>query len=202
MDLRFAVAVVSLVCDLAAIGFFVALHFRSSGYSILGHAVSDYGVGPTRRMFAAYTSLGSAGGVAFAVALGLSRAPVVPGWIFGVLVVMVVARFGLTIFPTTLEGAKLTRTGLVHYVFAIVGFAASYTAIRNLTPAFGREAAWGPVQGVLDGLSILATAALVGVCATMWRPARRVFGLVERVFLLTVLVWFAVASAGMVVFGG
>jgi hypothetical protein len=58
------------------------------------------------------------------------------------------------------------------------------------------------VQGVLDGLSLLATAALAGVCATMWRPLRRVFGLVERVFLLTVLVWFAVASAGMVFFGG
>jgi hypothetical protein len=201
MNLHLVLSAVSLACYLGAIGFLVALHFQRSGYSIVGHAVSDYGVGPTRRMFAAYISLGSAGGLVFMGAL-LTRATAVPGWLLGVLAVMVAARFGLTIFPTDLEGTKLTRTGYLHYLFAILGFAASYTVIRNLTPMFAGEEAWAPVRGVLSSLSVLATAALVGVCATMWRPLRRVFGLVERVFLLTVLVWFAVASAGMVVFGG
>jgi hypothetical membrane protein len=201
MHMHLVISVLSLACYLAAIGFLVALHFQSSGYSILGHAVSDYGVGPTRRMFAAYTSLGSAGGLVFAGAL-LTRATAVPGWLLGVLAVMVAARTGLTLFPTDLEGTKLTRTGYLHYFFAILGFAASYTVIRNLTPVFAGEEAWGPLHGKLNGLSTLATVALVGVCATMWKPLRRGFGLVERVFLLTVLVWFAVASAGMVVFGG
>jgi hypothetical protein len=200
MNLHLVLSAVSLACYLGAIGFLVALHLQRSGYSIVGHAVSDYGVGPTRRLFATYTSLGSAGGVVFTGAL-LTRGPAVSAWLLSVLTVMILSRIGLTIFPTDLEGTKLTRTGYLHYFFAILGFAASYTAIRNLTPVFASEMAWAPLHGALNGLSTLATLALVGVCVTMWRPFRKVFGLLERVFLLTTLVWFAVASAGMVIWG-
>ncbi len=189
-----ALALAAFACYFAAAAVFVALHLRATGYSPLRHAVSDYGVGPSRRAFATYAWLGSAGGLAFAGALWAAGQPAVPAWLLGVLVVMVVARAGLTLVPTDLEGQRLTRTGLLHYAFAIANFAAAYVFLRNGTPRLVGAPGWAQVQPVLQALAWFALPALVATCVTMAPPLRRVFGLFERLFLATVLAWFTVAS--------
>jgi hypothetical protein len=190
-------ALAAFACYFASAALFVALHLRSTGYSPLRHAVSDYGVGPSRRAFAAYSWLGSAGAAALGGALWAAGQPPVPAWLLGVLAAMVVARAGLTLFPTDLEGQRLSRTGLLHYAFAIASFAAAYVFVRNGTPHLAGAPGWEPARPFLEALARLALPALVANCVTMAPPLRRVFGLFERLFLGTVLAWFTVASGAL-----
>ncbi len=189
-----ALALAAFTCYFASAALLVALHLRATGYSPVRHAVSDYGVGPSRRAFSTYAWLGSAGGVALGAALWAGGQPPVPGWLLGVLAAMVAARAGLTLFPTDLEGRGLTRVGLLHYAFAILNFAAAYVFLRNGTPHLAGAPGWEPARPALEGLAGFALPALVANCATMAPPLRRVFGLFERLFLGTVLAWFTVAS--------
>jgi hypothetical protein len=190
-----AIAFLSFACYLANVALLVWLHLRRTGYSPIRHAVSDYGVGPTRRTFAVYGWLGSAGALALAATLWAADTLPVPAWLLGVLVAMVVARVGVFLLPTDLEGQRLTATGLLHYLFAVLSFAAAYVAVRNLTPIFSHAPGWEPVRGVLDGLAWAATPALVANCVTMLKPLRRVFGICERFFLGVVALWFLTVSA-------
>lgn len=197
-----ALAGVALAAYLGSAALFVALHLLGTGYSPLRHAVSDYGVGPSRRVFAVYSWLGSAGGLALAGALWLGGRPPLPAWLLAVLPAMVAARAGLTLFPTDLEGRRLTPTGLVHYACASLNFAAAYVFLRNGTPLLVAAPGWAPVRSVLGGLSWFALPALVANCTAMAPPLRRVFGLCERAFLVTVLAWFAVASGALALTAG
>ena len=45
-----ALAAVALVLGVARLAMFIALHLVPSDYNIVQHAVSDYAVGPTRRL--------------------------------------------------------------------------------------------------------------------------------------------------------
>jgi hypothetical membrane protein len=96
-------ALAAFACYLASAVLLVALHLRASGYSPVRHALSDFGVGPTRRAFALYAWLGSAGALALAATLWV-KGPPVPAWLLGVLLVMVAARAGVVLLPTDLEG--------------------------------------------------------------------------------------------------
>ena len=197
MQPGFALALLAAVCYLASVTLFIGLHLRPSGYSLLRSAVSDYGVGPTRRAFTLYISVGSAGALALAAALWLSGTPPVPGWLLLVLVAMVVARTGVSLVPTDLEGQRLTARGALHYLFATLNFAAAYVFLRNATPTLAGAPGWEAARPVLLALAWAALPALVANCATLAGPLRRVFGLFERLFILVVALWFLAASGAL-----
>jgi hypothetical protein len=181
----YALAALAYLVQLAL---FLALNLRDD-YSRVSHAVSDYGVGPSRRLFTIY---GLAGIVA-AAALGAAvltdgRFPNRGGTY---LLVMAALRLGVLAFPTDLEGERLTRAGRLHYLFAIASFALAYMAIDVLTPV-ALPIATGWSASVLAGLYWIVTASLAGVVICLVPALRRIFGLVERVFLLSVLLWSAV----------
>jgi hypothetical protein len=196
MHLALLLAVVAFTLYVANASLFVALHVRATGYSPVRHAMSDYGVGPSRRLFSIYAGVGSAGAVALAAALWVAPRPPTPPWLLAVLLAMVAGRIGLALFPTDLEGRKLTLVGLLHYACAVASFAAAYVFIRNATPRVTGEL-WEPARPVLAALAWFALPALVANCVTMAPPLRRVFGLFERVFLATVLLWFGAASGAL-----
>lgn len=174
-----------------ALGLFIALN-RSGRYSVLSHAVSDYGVGPTKPLFAKSGIAGIVAAACLALALWLDgRFPVKGIWF---LVGMAVLRVGVIRFPTSLEGEALGRDGRLHYLFAIASFALLYMGIDALHPV---------VMTLLSGIPAMAmsllrtviTISLIGVVVTMLPPLRRVFGLVERVFLLSTQLWLLGLSA-------
>ena len=53
-----------------------------------------------------------------------------------------VAWIGESLFPTTVEGERLTRTGALHYLFAILIFGFTYAAISGLTPVLVKLHPW------------------------------------------------------------
>ena len=100
-------------------------------------------------------------------------------------------RLGVLAFPTDLEGERLTKTGRLHYLFAIASFALAYMAIDVLNPiALPIAADWTSL--VLGGLYWIVAVSLAGVVICLIPALRRVFGLVERLFLVSVMLWSAV----------
>lgn len=184
----------------AAVGYLVQLILffvlnARGGYSPLVHAVSDYGVGPTRRLFNVYALIGCAAAVLLAVALLVDGRFPMRGAIY--LAVVAVLRLGVLAFPTDLEGQTLTRTGKLHYLFAIASFALLYMAIDVFHPVAVTLLAQ-PAVAVLTVLKWVVTLSLIAVVVCLAPPLRKIFGLVERIFLLSTMLWlglFALAAS-------
>jgi hypothetical protein len=181
----YALAALAYLVQLAL---FLTLNIRGN-YSLVSHAVSDYGVGPSRRLFTIYGLTGIIAVIALGVAVLTDGRFPQRGGIY--LLAVAALRLGVLAFPTDLEEQRLTRTGMLHYVFAIASFALVYMAIDVLSPvALPIVAEWA--SPVLAGLHWIVAASLAGVVICLIPAFRRVFGLVERIFLVSVLLWSAV----------
>ncbi len=178
---------------LVQLGAFAVLHVRGR-YSPVSQAVSDFGVGPTRRLFAAYGLIGGLGALALAAAtFADGRFPLRASVC---LLLLALIRPGVLAFPTDLEGTPLTRTGRLHYAFAIASFALLYMAIDVLHPvAIGQID--GPALIALSGLRRVITWSLIGVVVCLAPPLRKTFGLVERAYLLSTLLWLIVFALSL-----
>jgi len=167
---------------------FLALNIRGS-YSLVGHAVSDYGVGPSRPLFTIYGLIGIIAAIALGAAVLMDGRFPARGGVY--LLAVAALRLGVLAFSTDLEGRRLTGTGKLHYLFAIASFALAYMAIDVLNPvALPVVANW--VSPILAGLYWIVAASLAGVVICLIPALRRIFGLVERIFLVSVLLWSAV----------
>lgn len=186
-------ALLAAACYALTLLLFVVLHVQNPHYSIVKHAVSDYAVGPSGRLFALYNLIGTLGALLVAYLLFASKTPVFPPHIITNMLLMVAARVGLLLFKTNLEGEKMTTTGRLHYLFAVLNFAFAYMVIADATPILSSmTAAW--VQSLLGAIKVIAAVSLGGVVVTLLKPLRPIFGIVERTFLLSVMVWFLCAS--------
>lgn len=192
-------AVTSLVATLAYLACFVALHVLPTGCDPVRHAVSDYAVGRYAGVFrgALYASSAGVLALAFALVLGVGSPPVGSRDLVYLLLVPL-SRIGMSLFPTSLEGERLTRTGAVHYVFAIAAFTFTYLVLSETTSVLQGLAPGSWLQHPLGWCGWTIAPALVLVVITMLRPMRRVFGLFERLFLLTSNVWFVLAEVLLV----
>lgn len=182
-----------LALYLVTLVLFILLHVRGT-YDPVRTAVSDYAIGPTRRLFLLD---GAAGGLAAALLGGLvlsdARFPPMAGLF---LLAHACLRFGVLAFPVDLEGQSMSRHGKLHYTFAVPGFAMVYLAIHALGPAT-REIVPGAIHITFTVLEAVASFALAAVAVCLFPPLRRVFGLVERVFLLSTALWLGCFSLAM-----
>ncbi|WP_166968889.1 DUF998 domain-containing protein [Brevibacterium atlanticum] len=194
-------AVAALVLGLARLGVFIALHLVPSGYTIVGHAVSDYAVGPTRRLSSTMTWLTAAfwAVLAVAVALGLPHWRDVTGVTIA-LAALALIFIALPLVPTDIEGEKLTTIGRLHYLLAIAWFAISYACMGNFTRLFTYS---GPAW-LASTLSVIAWIALVSLVVSVvvlilkkLRP--KVFGISERIFILSVNLFYIGVAIGIIV---
>jgi hypothetical protein len=198
MDTAFPFALVGLLTLLAYLGIMIALHLRPTGYDPVHHAVSDYGVGPYRQWFRVALWVSSIGTLALAAGLAITPGtPELAGKDLLFLALIPIMRVGMTLFPTDLEGRKLTRIGLRHYLFAIAAFTFTYLAISDLTADLDLIHPWLSVKGILVALRVTVPITLALVVVTMFPPLRRVFGIFERLFLLSTNLWFIVIAAGL-----
>ncbi|WP_443137017.1 DUF998 domain-containing protein [Lysinibacillus sp. JNUCC 51] len=113
------------------------------------------------------------------------------------IILMVISRILMLFFPTDLEGEKLTVRGKLHYLFAILAFAFSYMVID----------CGGSQLKLLEGfkdlnlfyiITMISSISLGAVIVTMFKPLRFIFGICERVFLLSINIWFIVVSIWLV----
>ncbi|MFF4977789.1 DUF998 domain-containing protein [Streptomyces sp. NPDC001083] len=193
-------SVLGLIAILGYLGIFTALHVLPTGRHPVRHAVSDYAVGPYGRIFRRGLVISSVGLLLTTLALfqepgspPLKSTPLV------LLLLVPVARVGMAVFPTDLEEEKITRTGLLHHLFAVAAFALTYTAISQLTPDLADISPWSSFSGLLHALHRIILVSLVLLVVTMTPRLRRIFGLFERLFLISTNVWFIAAGAGVVV---
>jgi hypothetical protein len=190
-----AFAGLSLAATLAYLAIFVAWHALPTGYDPVRHAVSDYAIGPYGYLFRVglLASSIAVAALGFALLAGVGSAPLAARDLV-YLFLIPVARIGMTLFATDLEDSRLTRTGLLHYAFAILAFTFTYLVISGMTPVL-RDL--DPATWLRDALRWSAWAVapeLALVVVTMVGPLRRVFGLFERLFLLTTNLWFILVA--------
>jgi hypothetical membrane protein len=188
-------ALISLAGSLAYVGVVLALHFLPTGYDLVHNAVSDYGVGQYAPLFRVSLWAGSI--AVLALAIGLTVEPGAPplltrGLVF--LGLVSACRIGESLFPTTVEGQKLTRTGVMHYLFAILTFGFTYAAISDLTPGLVKLYPWHAHRGALDWLSGAILVGLILVLAALLPRLRHVFGLPERFFLAVTYIWLVIVA--------
>lgn len=72
-------------------------------------------------------------------------------------------------------------------------------AISDLTPVLQTLNPWQQVKGPLELLAWLVLHALILVIVTLLPLLRRIFGLCERLFLLTTNVWVVLVSLLLIV---
>ncbi|MGW6487624.1 DUF998 domain-containing protein [Streptomyces sp. NPDC055056] len=200
MNLAFALSVLGLIATIGYLGIFIALHLLPTGYHPIHHAVSDYAIGRYGRLFKGGLVLSAVGLLLTTIALfqepgspSLNTTPLV------LLILVPVARLGMAAAPTNLEGERLTRTGVLHYAFAIAAFALTYTAISQLTPELSDTSPWSTVSGLLTALHWVILISLILLVVTMIPRLRRVFGLFERAFLVSTNIWFVTVGIGIIV---
>ena len=183
------VSALAAVLQVAVLVLLARLHVLNPDYSITGHAVSDYGVGRTVGTFRIYLWLGNTAFLLFAWLFRTSSNPTFQGVTSIYLLLLVLARVGVIMFPADLEGRRLTRNGLVHYAFAVAGFALVYLTIDRATDTLVGSA------GLIDStawtaLRWIVVASLAAVVLTMAGPLRRIFGLAERAYIVSYCIWF------------
>ncbi|MCX5562927.1 DUF998 domain-containing protein [Streptomyces sp. NBC_00038] len=184
-------AILGLVGLIGYLGIFVALHVLPTGYHPIRHAVSDYAVGQYGSLFRVGLLVSSLG-VLF-LAIGLTLDPGAPPLAVSQLVFLYLVpatRLGMALFRTDLEGEKLTRTGRLHYLFAIAAFAFTYAAISGMTPRLTSVSPWQSADGLLSALRWIALVSLVLLIVTLLPRLRTIFGLFERAFLVSTNLWF------------
>jgi hypothetical membrane protein len=188
-------ALISLAGSLVYVVVVVALHVLPTGYDLVHNAVSDYGVGQYAPLFRVSLWAGSI--AVLALAIGLTLEPGAPPLVTRGLVflgLVSAARIGESLFPTTVEGQKLTRTGAMHYLFAILTFGLTYAAISDLTPDLVKLYPWHSHRGALDWLSGAILVGLILVLAALLPRLRHVFGLPERFFLAVTYIWLVIVA--------
>jgi hypothetical protein len=70
-----------------------------------------------------------------ALALALIRGPGSPPLAtrdLAYLLFIPLARIGMTLFPTSLEGQRISRAGVLHYACAVAAFTLTYLAISGM----------------------------------------------------------------------
>lgn len=196
MSIVFPLSLLGSLAYLGDLGIVIALHFLPTGYNPVQHAVSDYAIGKYHRLFRVRLWLNALGSLALAAALwiGLGTPPL-SGTGLVLLALLAPVRVAITLFPTDIEGKPRTRAGIVHYLLAVLSFAFVYIVLSDITPTLQAIQPWKQVQGPLTFLAAFALPALVAVVVTLLLPyIRRIFGLCERLFLLTTSVWLTLVS--------
>ena len=201
--MTFFLAAAAAVCGLARLAIFVSLHVIRNEYSPVRHAVSDYAVGSTRRLSSIMTwvTVPFWGLLAAAVATGLNDWADATG-IAVALAVLALIFLVLPFVPTDLEGEKASLIGRLHYLLAIAWFAISYACMGNFTRLFS---ALGPewLAVTLTVVSWIAAVSLaVSVIVLVVKKLRTwVFGISERVFILSVNLFYLGVAVGLLVVG-
>lgn len=191
-------ALPAATCFAVRLAALIGLHLVPSPYRPITHAVSDYAVGPTKRLAALASWVTTIGWFTLALAVWTRLGD----WAYrpvatGMLIALGLLSITVVFVPTDLEGERRTLRGTLHYLVAIASFALAYSLTGNAS-RYATAAGWG-LAPALDTLHWIALAGLIALCAALViKPLRRVFGLCERVFLLAIVLFYVAFSLGIV----
>lgn len=195
MSIEKILSIVAVLFFLGYFIFFLILHFKKTGYHPIRHAVSDYGVGATKKLFIIYAWLSNLGALSLSIVmLNVKDRFTISASIPILIILMVISRILMLFFPTDLEGEKLTVRGKFHYLFAILAFTFSYMVIDRGGSHLKLLEGFKNLEPFFHIITMISSISLGAVVVTMFKPLRFIFGICERVFLLSINIWFIVVS--------
>ncbi|MFT9816676.1 DUF998 domain-containing protein [Lysinibacillus sp. NPDC056185] len=195
MSIEKILSIVAVLFFLSYFILFLILHFKKTGYHPIRHAVSDYGVGATKNLFLIYAWFSNLGALSLSIVLlNVKDRFSISASIPILIILMVISRILMLFFPTDLEGEKLTVQGKLHYLFAILAFAFSYMVIDRGGSHLKLLEGFKNLNQFFNIVTIVSSISLGAVIVTMFKPLRFIFGICERVFLLSINIWFIVVS--------
>lgn len=184
---------VALIASGVSIGIvaLVALHLMPTGLSPVRHPVSQYGI---TRFKAGYRVQTLAYGLAGAgAAIGLAALPRPSESVVVLCGVFAASRAAISWFPMDAPSVEPSETGRRHGQLAMCAFVAVALAAVELSRTVGHDhlgAAFGPVSGVLAAVMLGSLVAMVAGR----RAGRGSFGLVERIFYLSMTAWLVTVA--------
>jgi hypothetical protein len=197
-----AFGVVALLAVVVQAVLLVSLHVLPTKYDPVHDAISDYGVGEYRGYFWAQLVAGGSACIALALSLG-SLHPYVPALAVVMLAANGAARFLMPAFPTDQSGSRFqTAKGRVHMLLAIVAFGGVAAAATSLGGLVDHYPEWQSSKSLIDTLGWVVLAGAVACALALVGPRlKRVFGLIERFFTASAIVWISVISIELIRFG-
>ena len=171
----------------------ISFQFLNRDYALLPQAISNYAFGKTARMFKLYLLVGSCAAPLLAWQFWVARNPAYPAAISAYLLLVMLGRIGVALFPNDLPAAPRTAAGQIHHAATFLAFACAYMAVAEATPLLAGEAI-GLRFLALTTVKHVISAAFLAVTVAFAPPLRRYFGLAERLFLYATALWFLTAS--------
>lgn len=176
-------------CYVLALALLVALHIVEKRRNPFSTAVSDYATGKAAWLFRVYGIAGIIGAAALCRAMLDYPGAVFPRPAIYCLGALAVLRLGVFAFKTDEGAFGRTREGVIHLVFAVITFTLAYEVV-----SFGGQTALAITSGILNSafaaLGWIVPVSLALVVSTMLPRWRALFGLAERAFLISTLLWF------------
>lgn len=186
---------VAIVCYAAALALLVALHVVERQRDPVRAAVSDYGTGKAAWLFKIYGAAGIIGAAALCRAMLDYPGAVFPRTAIYCLGALAILRLGVFAFKTDQGAFGRTREGFIHLAFAVITFTLAYEVVSIGGPT-ALEITGGWVQSAFTILGWIVPVSLAFVVVTMVLPRLRAFfGLAERAFLVSTLLWFWLLAA-------
>ena len=170
-----------------------AFQVLNKDYPLFSHAVSDYGVGATARLFKVYVVSGSIAAPLLAWQFWQADTPGYPLAIPAYLLLVALGRLGIGLFPNDLRGTPRTGRGQIHHPATLLAFTCAFMTVAEATPLLAASIS-GPLAIALVQLKHLISLGFIAVVVTISPPLRRFFGLAERLFLYGTAIWFLTAS--------
>jgi hypothetical protein len=177
-----------------ALALLIALHVVERQRNPVSSAVSDYGTGKAAWLFKAYGAAGIIGAAALCRAMLDYPAAVFSRGAVYCLGALAVLRLGVLAFKTDEGAFGRTREGLIHLAFAVVTFTLAYEVVSIGGPTVLAITA-GPLNVAFAALGWIVPVSLALVVVTMLPRLRAFFGLAERAFLVSTLLWFLLLAA-------
>ena len=193
-------AVLTLVAVYAALD--VVAQMLPPHYSAITQPESDLAVGPYGGIMTLNFVVRGALSLLFLWAFGRTVASAGGSWRQyrgGTisLAVWAVGAFVLAAFPTDVPSTPISGHGAVHLVAAIVAFLGGAIGVYWLSRGFAQTPILRPVQGWATALGVLSLVLVVlELTGGLFVPriSDRIGGLLERIFLASVLLWIALVA--------
>jgi hypothetical protein len=196
-----AAGVTCLAATAVGVGAVIVLHILPTGLSPMRNAVSQYGITRYRLGYRVQTIAFAVAGAAAAIGLA-EAAPGRARALIALILVFVLARLVISWFPMDEPGGKLTNTGRMHGLIAIVTFVAIALAAGRLGAVAKEVPGWATLATVSSVIAWLMLASLIAMMvvrrgARVTHSTPNYFGAIERVFYLAVVAWFALVGVGL-----
>ena len=173
---------ITVISALVFLGLIILLHFLPNKYNPIKNTVSDYAITPSSKRHGFGVAMSLAGALSsFSLAIAITAIFKTASIIVLFLILSSVFRFLLIFFPTDITGQPSTKKGKIHLLFAMIAFAGIAFAAGNFHITIAD-------QIISQAVIFSAVLLLFGFLPKI----KKIFGLLERIFLLSSIVWLVV----------